>query len=265
VSRTVQGNSDIWRLDGAREVRLTFDPALEQFPVWSADGGQIVFQSDRRKGHRDIYRKSSSGVGSEDLLLESDQITVPSDWSADGKFLIYYSIDPKSARDLWVLSMQGERTPRAFLQTPFEERWGVLSPNGRWVAYMSDESGPSTEIYVRPSRGLTSGTPVGPEGQWQISTAGGIFPRWRPDGKELYYIGSAGEMRAAPIAETGTTLTPGVPVALFPTRIAGGGVDNTSGPQYDVARDGRFLINTELARGYPPITLVMNWNPAAKK
>jgi Tol biopolymer transport system component len=165
----VAGDSDIWLLDGARTIRLTFDPAMEQFPVWSADGGQIVFQSDR-KGHRDVYRKSSSGAGSEGLLLESDQITVPSDSSADGRFLLYYSIDPKSVRDLWVLPMHGERTPRVFLKTPFEERWAVSLPNGRWVAYMSDESGRS-EIYIRPFTGLSSGTSAGAAGQWQVSAA----------------------------------------------------------------------------------------------
>jgi hypothetical protein len=132
------------------------------------------------------------------------------------------------------------------------------------MAYMSDESGRS-EIYVRPFRGLSSGTPAGADRQWQVSTAGGIFPRWRRDGKELFYLGPAGEMLAVPIAETGATLTPGEPVTLFPTRIVGGGVDNTNGPQYDVAHDGRFLINTELDRDNAPITLVMNWNPAAKK
>ena len=102
-------------------------------------------------------------------------------------------------------------------------------------------------------------------GQWQVSTAGGIFPRWRSDGKELYYIGPNGEMMAAPIAATGTTLEPGAPVALFPTRIVGGGADNFQGRQYDVTRDGRFLINTDLDEGSSSITLLQNWNPEPNK
>ena len=101
-------------------------------------------------------------------------------------------------------------------------------------------------------------------GQWQVSTAGGIFPRWRPDGKELYYIGPSGEMVAAPVTATGTTIEPGAPVTLFPTRIFGGGVENAQGRQYDVAPDGRFLINTVLDDASSPITLLQNWKPPAK-
>ena len=104
-----------------------------------------------------------------------------------------------------------------------------------------------------------------PGGQWQVSTAGGIFPRWRPDGKELYYIGPAGQMMAAPVTATGTTLEPGAPVALFETRIVGGGTDIGQGRQYDVTRDGRFLINTVLNdAASAPITLLQNWKPPAK-
>ena len=105
----------------------------------------------------------------------------------------------------------------------------------------------------------------GGRGQWQVSTAGGIHPVWRPDGKELYYLNPAGAMMAAPITVTGATLEPGAPVVLFPTRIFGGGVDVQQGRQYDVAPDGRFLINTELDDAAAPITLLKNWNPEAKK
>ena len=125
--------------------------------------------------------------------------------------------------------MVGDRTPSVFLKTPFREAWASFSPDGRWVAYQSNESG-RTEIYVRPfvPPGATgAGAAVG---QWQVSTAGGIFPVWRPDGKELYYLNPAGAMMAAPITVTGTTLEPGAPVVLFPTRIVGGGVDGATGP-----------------------------------
>ena len=101
-------------------------------------------------------------------------------------------------------------------------------------------------------------------GQWQVSTAGGIHPRWRPDGKELYYLGPDGQMMAAPITATATTLEPGAPGALFHTRIYGGGADNRQGPQYDVARDGGFLINTVLDDAASPITLLQNWKPPAR-
>ena len=101
--------------------------------------------------------------------------------------------------------------------------------------------------------------------QSQVSTEGGVFPAWRPDGKELYYLDPAGTMMAASITVTGTTLEPGTPVALFPTRIASGGEDSGSGRQYDVAPDGRFLINTVLDSTAAPITLIQNWNPNTKK
>ena len=130
------------------------------------------------------------------------------------------------------------------------------------MAYQSNESG-RNEIYVRPFVPPgAAGTAAGAAGgQWQVSTAGGIYPVWRPDGKELYYLNPAGAMMAAPITVTGATLAPGAPVVLFPTRIFGGGVDAQQGRQYDVAPDGRFLINTELDSAAAPITLLMNWQP----
>lgn len=102
-------------------------------------------------------------------------------------------------------------------------------------------------------------------GQWQVSTAGGVYPLWRPDGKALYYLNPAGEMMSAPITIDGATLEPGAPVMLFPTRVVGGGVDAQQGRQYDVAPDGRFLINTELPGDAAPITLIQNWQPEAKE
>ena len=152
-----------------------------------------------------------------------------------------------------------------FLKTSFDERQGQFSPDGRWVAYRSNESG-RMQIYIRPfAAPAASGAAASPvAGQWQVSTAGGIHPRWRPDGKELYYIGPNGEMMAAPIAPTGTALESGAPVALFPTRIYGGGVDNAQSRQYDIARDGRFLINTVLDDASSPITLIQNWKPPAQ-
>ena len=134
------------------------------------------------------------------------------------------------------------------------------------MAYHSNESG-RPEIYVRPfvppdSTG-TAATAAG--GQWQVSTAGGILATWRSDGKELYYLNADGAMMAAPINVNGATLEPGTPVMLFPTRILGGGADVQLGRQYDVTADGRFLINTLLNQTAAPITLLQNWNPAAKK
>ena len=265
VARTVQGNQDLWLLDGARTSRFTFDAARDRFPIWSPDGTRIAFESNRT-GTRDLYVKAASGAGAEEVLVASSQTKLPTDWSADGRFLLYFSVDPQTNADLWVLSLEGDRTPWVFLKTPFDERDGTFSPDGRWVAYSSNESG-RHEIYIRPFAGpaasATSASQVG--GQWQVSSAGGTYPRWRRDGRELYYLAPNGAMMAALVTVTDVTLAPGAPVALFPTRILGGGADAAVGRQYDVTRDGRFLINTVLEEAAAPITLIQHWAPEAKK
>ena len=265
AARAVQGNPDIWLLDGARTSRVTFDAAIEWYPAWSPDGTRIAFRS-QRSGAGDIYQKLTNGVGLEERLVASDQGKTPTDWSADGRFLLYNSTDPQTGNDIWVVPMVGARTPAVFLKTPFRELSAVFSPDGRWVAYHSNESG-RPEVYVRPfvRPGAADTTTGEAGGQWQVSTTGGIMPLWRPDGRELYYLNPAGVMMAAPITVTGTMLAPGAPVALFPTRIHGGGADAQQGREYDVASDGRFLINTELDSSAAPITLLMNWNPETNK
>ncbi len=259
--RTVQGNTDIWILDAARTSRFTFDTSSQRFPLWSPDGSRILFDSTA-KGPRNLYLKPASGAGGEELLVESPRDKVATDWSVDGRFILYHSNDPQTSQDLWVVPLEGDRQPWVFLKTDFSERQGHFSPDGRWVAYMSDESG-RPEIYVRPFTGPgVAGAADRGGGQWQASTGGGIFPKWRPDGKELYYIAPDGKLMAVSITVNGQTLEPGPPVALFATRIVGGGTDNNQGRQYDVSRDGRFLINTVLDDAAPsPITLLLNWKP----
>ncbi len=283
VQRAVAGNTDLWLLDGDRASRFTFDAATEVRPTWSPDGARIAFGSNRT-GPFDLYQKLTSGAGVEERVLASNQIKTPSSWSADGRFLLFNSTDPQTSDDLWVVPMAlrepqghpeqgrgmvGDRTPSLFLKTPFREAHGAFSPDGRWVAYQSNESG-RDEVYVRPFVPPTDATraattaPAPAGGQWQVSTAGGVHPVWRRDGQELYCLSPAGAMMAASIA-TGTTPSPGAPVVLFPTRIVGGGVDGGVGRQYDVAPDGRFLINTELPGDAAPITLIQHWTPEAKR
>jgi Tol biopolymer transport system component len=251
VHRTVQGNTDIGLVDADRMTRFTFDAAADRFPLWSPDGSRIVFDSNRN-GNRHLYQTPSSSAGSEDLLLESVQNKIPQDWSADGRFISYNSQDPETGYDLWMLPLEGDRKPFVFLQTAFEERRGMFSPDGRWVAYQSNALG-SDEVYVRPF--------PGPGGQWQVSTAGGINPRWAPDGKELYYLVPDGTLMAASVTVNGPTIELGRPMALFRTRILGGGTDVSLGMNYAVARDGRFLINTVLDDAAVPITLLQHWRP----
>ncbi len=272
VSRTVQNNTDIWLVDGNRPSRFTFDAAPDRYPSWSADGTRIVFSSPRA-GSLDLYQKPADGGGAETALVTSAGSDTASSWSADGRFLMYISTGLQTNADLWVVPTSGDRRPSVFLQTPSRELYGMFSPDGRWVAYQSDESG-RPEIYVRPFIAPSSGAPTedarttaprAGEGQWQVSTAGGIMPAWRHDGKELYFLNPAGAMMASSIGVSSTSFVSGAPVMLFPTQIYGGGGDAQQNRQYDVAPDGRFLINTELDSGAAPITLILNWNPEAKK
>ena len=260
VFRTVQANMDIWLLDATRTTRFTFDSSRHLYPLWSPDGNRIVFDSNR-KGRRDLYIKASNGAGSEELLLETEQDKTATDWSRDGRFLLYNSLDPQTSRDIWVLPMEGDRKPFVFVNTRFDERAAQFSPDGHWVAYISNESG-RFEVYVRPFSGTSSEVA---SGQWQVSTFGGGAPRWRLDGRELYYIAPDDKLMAAPIRTSGATLEPGTPVALFQTRIYGGGNDPGIGIQYDVSGDGRFLIDTVKEDATSSITLLQNWAPGLKK
>jgi dipeptidyl aminopeptidase/acylaminoacyl peptidase len=251
ADRTVQGNTDIWLIDGARTSRLTFDAATDHWPIWSPDGKWIAFDSTR-KGSHDLYMKPANGEADEQLLLADAEGKGVMDWSPDGRSLMYTSQGPGTAFDLWVLDMKGDRKPQPFLKTRFDETNGQFSPDGRWVAYQSNESG-QYQIYVRPF--------PGPGGQWQISTAGGVAPRWRHDGRELYYIAPDGRLIATPVEARSATVEPGAPVPLFQTRI----VSSALRPQFDVAADGRFLLNAPVeSAAVAPITLVINWRPPMK-
>jgi Tol biopolymer transport system component len=185
--------------------------------------------------------------------LAQYEITGHLGWSPDGRYLMYTSQGPVTAFDLWVLDMKGDRKPQVFLKTRFDETNGQFSPDGRWVAYQSNESG-QYQIYVRPF--------PGPGGQWQISTAGGVSPRWRHDGRELYYITPDGRLIATPVEARSATVEPGAPIPLFQTRI----LSSALRPQFDVAADGRFLLNAPVeSAAVAPITLVINWRPNAKR
>ena len=148
VARTVQGNTDVWLLDGVRASRLTFDAAIDSYPVWSPDGSRIVFSSNRT-GQFALYQMLTLGGVEEQLMAASDEYVASYSWSVDGRGLLYGSIASQGNVDLWIVPMVGERTPRAFLKTPFREAYGVFSPDGLWVAYQSNESG-RPEVYVRP-------------------------------------------------------------------------------------------------------------------
>ncbi|MES2604240.1 MAG: hypothetical protein V4603_04835, partial [Pseudomonadota bacterium] len=260
VERTVQGNTDIWLLDGARSIRFTFDPTGDVYPRWSPDGSRIVYRAERT-AILGLYVKPSSGAGAETLLVSTDQLTTPNDWSADGRFVLYHSLNPQAERDLWAVPTTSDPVPFLVLQTPFNEQWGRFSPDGRWVAYVSDESG-RDEVYVRAFVAGDASPATAAGGQWQLSTEGGSRPIWSPDGNELYYLDAQGSMMAVPLITSGDTVEAGIPVVLFTSSVHGWDGTLGGGPQYDVAADGRFLLNVYLEAGTnTPITLIQNWNP----
>jgi eukaryotic-like serine/threonine-protein kinase len=261
VDRTVNGNQDVWVIDVARGVptRFTFDTAFDVFPLWSPDGSRVVFTSNR-KGVFDLYWRLSSSAGADDLLLESDQTKAPTDWSSNGRFLLFFSIDPQTGYDLWILPVFGDKKPFPFLKTPFDERDGQFSPDGKWIAYQSNESG-RFEVYVQPFPGL--------RGKFQISSNGGAQPRWNKNSKEIFYVSLDSKMMAAPVklSPDGQSLETGTPAALFPVLIAGGPVPGVNKQQYAVSSESqRFLVNLAADEGAAsPITLIYHWKPQAAK
>ena len=255
VDRSALQPGDIWLIELARGIstRFTFDSKDDTAPVWSPDGRTIGFASNR-EGAYDVYRKISSGAGKDELLLKSAIPKFPSDWSPDGRFLLYYEINPKTKYDLWVLpdpgGAPGDKKPIPFLRTEFNEILGAFSPDGKWIAYQSDESG-NYEVYVQtfPSTGA----------KWQVSKGGGTHPRWRRDGKELFYLG--GRKMTAVEVKIGATFQGGNPQPLFDTSITNSFV------RYAVTRDGqRFLFPASMGEsGTTPVTVVINWTAGIKR
>jgi Tol biopolymer transport system component len=249
--------SDLWLCDipGGNAARFNLDPAQDFTPVWAPDGSRIVWASTRDSGVANIYQKAASLAGEETLLLKSDYPKLLSDWSRDGRFIIYHEIDPKTKADIWILPApgSGETKPFPAVRTDAIETAGTLSPDGRWLAYASDVSG-RFEVYVQSFPGGVS--------KRQISNGGGIHPRWRLDGRELFYYAGDGKLMAAPV-RSGESLEVGATVSLF--EFHAGTIQGFA--PYAVTRDGqRFLIN-EVVDMEPtaPLTVVTNWTTGIKK
>jgi len=263
VERLEKGSGDIWLIDVARNTptRFTFDPAWDLAPVWSPDGNKIVFGSVRN-GPPNLYTKPVSGSSNEEVLLKTGHAEIPTDWSADGKFVLYREINAKSKFDLWVLPVDGDKTPKPFLQDDFDKGGAKFSPDGKWIAYVSDESG-QFQVYVRPF--------PGPGGQYQVSTSGGGNPRWRSDGKELFYLSPDGKLMAVEV-KAGSTFETVAAKPLFDAHVrgwigSGVGTGINARDNYAVSRDGqRFLLNSLTApSASSPIIVVMNWTADLKK
>jgi Tol biopolymer transport system component len=234
---------------------LTFNPKTNQSPAWSPDGRQIAFSSDR-SGSSQIYRKDSAGAGQEERLTNTPQLKYVNDWSRDGRYLLYMQADVARSFDFLALPLEGDRKPVTVFSSPSTQADGRFSPNGKWIAYQSDESG-KNEVYVQ----TFPGAPSAPKGKWQVSVRGGTSPVWRGDGKELFFL-AGNKMMAAGVRETASGLEIDTPRELFSTTAT----PNPYTP-YDVTADGqRFLVQEPAAGGNDnPLTVIVNWQAGLKQ
>jgi eukaryotic-like serine/threonine-protein kinase len=256
-------NQDIRIIDIARNIpsRLTDDPGTDGSPVWSPDGARVAF-AGQRSGKISLRQQLIGGTAPDESLFEGagPDLIAPSDWSANGRYIAYTltigRFPPKL--DLWVLPLFGDRKPFPVAQTTFYEASGMFSPDGRWIAYATNESG-QPNVYVRPF--LRDGA------KYPVSRDGGSHPVWRTDGKELFYLGADGMLMAVPIDATGE-FRGGVPEALFPLRLGALAVSyNNTGQVYAATKDGqRFLVNARPQQSsVAPLTVVLNWTAAIQK
>jgi Tol biopolymer transport system component len=251
-------DAEIWLFDLLRRQakQLTFSAGEDRHPVWSPDGDRVVFAS-RRQGASGLYQKSAGGEQREELLLRSQSDVWiehwPVDWSSRG--IVYESGRDRSDLDLWILPVDGDRKPYPVVREPGSQQDAKISRDGRWLAYTHDEPPHRPEVFVQSL--LKAGT------KWRISTAGGRWPQWRSDGKELFYLAADGNLIAVPIEADAVTLRPGVPETLFRT-----GLSIVGGTGYfAVSPDGqRFLIRTaEDPDEVASIIVLANWPAVLKR
>jgi dipeptidyl aminopeptidase/acylaminoacyl peptidase len=263
VDMITNNNRDIWVIDLARSVpsRITFDPGADWTASWSPDGGRLAFASSRAGNDNvtqtKIYEKSSTGAGTETVMPAGDVSAIPVHWSPDNKYIVFSRLKGKTpGYDTWLLPLSGEPKPMALLESPFDKFQARVSPDGRFVAYSTNESG-MYQIVVQTF-------PDANGGKWQISAEGGVEPKWRRDGRELYYLALDGKLMAVSIG--GPVFVPGRLVTLFQTPLSVNRTQPLRDRRYDVGPDGRFLMVVPAASGAPvPTTVVVNWPTALEK
>ncbi len=252
-----QGVGDLWIYDLARgtNTRVTFGPSNNGSPVWSPDGNTIYYGSSS-KGMSHISAKAADGSGSERVILETPNVVEqPVSISSDGRYLAYLRKDlaKDAGPHIWVLPLFGDGKPFPIEQDTWTERDAQISPDGKWMAYVSNDSG-RNQVYITPFPGGGA--------KWEVSKDGGSWPRWRRDGKELFYLDNSDSIVAVDLTVSGKAIDLGVPHVLFQAI----GVQRDYGP-FDVSADGKkFLINSgNIAQGGEPLTLVQDWLAAMKK
>ena len=268
-SRGTGASRDIWLRDLVRgnERRLTTDALTNLAPYWSPkNGDRIVFRSQQAGGSGDLYLRASSGSGQDEPLLSTRNPKMADQWSLDGRFIVYTEQDPKTRLDLWYLPVGEDGKPSGkpmpFLHSGFNELYGQLSPDSRWMAYTSDVSG-QREVYVQPFPAA--------DNEMRISTAGGEQPRWSHNGKELFYLAADGKLTAVAVTASAgpkPSLKAGNPVALFDAHIA----TTNYAFNYDVTGDGKRFLIASMGTGAPsagsstpPLTVRVNWNTTSKR
>jgi eukaryotic-like serine/threonine-protein kinase len=245
---------DLWLIDLTRGVpsRFTFDPRNENHPLWSPDGNDILYWSDA-PGAEGLYVKSASGAGEAHQVAKGRDEMICTDWSRDGRYVFYNVAGAGAKSQIWVLPMTGDRTPAPFLAGGFNFVQGRLSPDGRWLAYVSDESG-RQEIYVQ--------TYPAHAGKWQISSTGGVDPRWSRDGRELFYLSADQHLMSVSI-RTAPSFEAAVPKSMFLARVLLPGIGIRS--YYAVgAHDQRFLIvGPRIGEALAGSSVIVNWTAEA--
>ena len=252
-----QGGGDVWILDLQRstKTRLTFGPAIQRYPKWSPDG-KTIFYGSNGKGGFHIYSKVADGSGPEQVVMEGDEaFAFPESVSPDQHYLAYMRLSPdrKTGTDIWALPLEGERKPFPIVQSAFDDREAEISPDSKWMAYSNNESGRS-EVYVTAFPGGGA--------KWQASSNGGEIPKWRRDGKELFFLDLTGNLTAVDVSPDANAVRLGTPHVLFHAA----GLRAATGP-YGVTADGKkFLINSGAVKEENvPLTLVQNWTAEVKK
>jgi Tol biopolymer transport system component len=255
IRRSAEPNGDVWIWNLGRETmaRATFHAATEENPVWSPDGQQIAF-STNRDGLYQVYRKSASGAGDEERLTNVKASTDPLDWSPDGRFIVYRQANRGTGWDLMALPLQGPREPVVLVQTPESDSDARFSPDGRFLAYHSRMNGRTLEIYLQAFRGEGKVGLIGE--RLQVSSSSSVAPLWRKDGRELYYHTIDGKVMAVDV-ELSPTLKVGRPRELFRSNMVDGRLHT-----YAVAADGQRFLMVMKARSTPEplhLTVLTNW------
>jgi dipeptidyl aminopeptidase/acylaminoacyl peptidase len=249
-------NNDLWLVDLSRGVRtrFTFDPASHGYPAWSPDGREIAFSSTHA-GNLSIFEKAANGTGDIQPLAGDGVEQLVTDWSRDGRYIAYNRLDTQTGGGfgIWILPLFGDKKAFPFIQNQYNLLTSTFSPDGKWIAYSSQESG-RRDVFISSFPGGSS--------KFQVSANGGSAPRWRADGKELFYISDDNKMTAVEIQEEGGSLEIGNAQALFPVNAS-----SSLLLPYDVTSDGKkFVIVVPItSSGEEPITLVTNWTAAVKK